>query len=193
MHQKMNEINMNAEKIANIKKTLTSWLCNEVDKGPSGFDVEQAGEVTDMIKDLSEAEEKCMKKMYYELICYAMLDADGEEDRQGYDNWRYSSGKFAPTGHGHRTGYTPYIHEPMMEGKHRMGYPNSGMNDSSHMGMRNDNVHAMDSRSGYTDGPMEEDVIMTLDTMREMWRAASPDLRKRMKSNVGKLMDEMNI
>ena len=63
----------------------------------------------------------CMEAAYYAAeidedyrIIEAMDKADKEEQmmgRMGYDNWRYSSGRFAPTGRGHRSGYMPYLEE----------------------------------------------------------------------------------
>lgn len=180
MHEKMKEMNMLSEKIANIKQTLISWLTSEVENGPKEFNVSAAGAVTDMIKDLAEAEEKCAKKCYYEMLCCEMMEEDYEDPsaRSGYDNWRYSSGRYAPKGRGHRTGYTPYVHEPRLDMDGRGGYPKK--DDMSY-------------RSGYTnDGVMEERVMSTMDTMRDMWEDANPEVRKRMKSNLSKLMEEMS-
>lgn len=100
------------ENMCKVKGTLMEWIKLEIEEGreAAGCHIEQIGELVDMVKDLSDAEEKCMKKKYYEmLICDLMLgDEDMQEvGRMGYDNWRYASGKFAPTGHGHRSGYMP--------------------------------------------------------------------------------------
>lgn len=71
----------------------------------------------DMIKDCAEAMEKEAKAKYYKTICEAMKKSEEEEElilkmgipkedilKMGYDNWRYSSGRFAPKGKGHYAG-----------------------------------------------------------------------------------------
>ena len=91
--------------------------------GNGNVNIENAGKVIDMIKDLSEAE-------YYARISKAMEEAEkedeeeakrimkemkeqyGEEEgeRRFYDNYRYANGRFAPKGRGtRRRGYV----EPM--------------------------------------------------------------------------------
>lgn len=93
-------------------------------KGAQNIDTKEMSDVVDMVKDLAEAEKCAWEKCYYKSIVEAMEDQDkyeksilkdmiekyGEADgRLGYDRWRYSSGRFAPTGRGHevlRQGYT---------------------------------------------------------------------------------------
>lgn len=63
-------------------------------------DTEELGEVVDMIKDLAEAEEKCMKAKYYEAVikgmqAYEIEDIFGDEDEDPM------------TMMNHRRGYTP--------------------------------------------------------------------------------------
>lgn len=115
MQELMGELKMLKEN----KKKLSEWLSCAIEAGPESFDVLEAGAVTDMIKDLAEAEEKCMKAKYYEMLIGEMMSQDEdmcELGRMGYDNWRYSSGKFAPKGRGTyvghgsnlKMGYRPY-------------------------------------------------------------------------------------
>ena len=83
---------------------------------------DEAGKVIDMIKDLAEAEEKGWKACYYKTIIDDMYSYD-QNDRMGYDNWRYSSGRFAPKGKGHYSGFTaPYVSMPEPIMTDRMGY-----------------------------------------------------------------------
>ncbi len=100
--------------IGGVKQTLLEWIACEVSEGKEYFRepcvVEAVGQLVDMVKDLSETEEKCMKKKYYEVMTCLALEEDGDPEfsqRMGYDNWRYSDGRYASKGHGHRTGYTP--------------------------------------------------------------------------------------
>lgn len=152
------------EKMSNVKETLMCWIQNEVSKGCDGencFDVMAAGQVVDMIKDLAEASEKCVKKEYYEYLLCKMKEEEKMPARYGYDNWRYaSSGQFAPKGRGSYdpvVGYTPMsehgkeIYDPTPEfwNDIRMGYrEGNGRNrgnssDSQNAGQRSN------ERSGY--------------------------------------------
>lgn len=122
-----------------VEKLAECAKC-EVEKGIEQLNTEEMGEVTDMIKDLceaeyyariaktiekseeeDEAEEKYIRKMLKEENkdeYKRMREEYGEEeaDRRFYDNYRYkSSGRFAPKGRGSympRRGYDepPYYH-----------------------------------------------------------------------------------
>lgn len=147
-----------AKILDSICEKIAKDIDHDLDKGVDNMDVEVAGKMVDMVKDMCEAKEKVAKTCYYKSIVKAMEKAEEDEDlerrmmecsddgqwgRMGYDRWRYpSSGRFAPKGRGRRSGYTPYLH--MMEDmddeydfpemmNYRMGYSggkggNSGMN-----------------------------------------------------------------
>lgn len=111
-----------------IEKLAECAKC-EIEKGIEQVNTEEMGEVTDMLKDLCEAE-------YYAKIAKAMEKAEeedkkedeymlkrfkeefGEEDgeKRYYDNYRYANGRFAPKGRGsyepRRSGRRGY-EEPM--------------------------------------------------------------------------------
>lgn len=210
-------------RIKDMKKTLISWLEMEISKGPGCFDVEAAGEVTDMIKDLAEAEEKCVKAEYYDTLINEMSENDHPNDLFGYDNWRYSSGRFAPKGRGT---YSPEGYTSSSSGGNRssnrggssnrgnssrnnsrMGYhdpdldPQLMMPEWSENGMYYDAYQ--DAKRHYTESNRSDDyaemnkrlsdnasnVIMQL---REMSADASPEVRKKLKTEVSSLMDEIN-
>lgn len=149
------------EKIQNyMDMIMCSDLCDKMS-------IEQAGEFIDMIKDLYEAEKNAWKACYYRKMVEGM-EPMSEEDRKkyqdgpfGYNNWRFSSGRFAPTGHGHYAGYTeePFISEYMSEDMRYgdlSGYTNSGKRGDGNS-QRNSNqdgsygyngMNNMDSRYG---------------------------------------------
>ncbi len=96
-------------------------------------------------------------------------------ERMGYDQWRYKSGRFAPKGRGTRRGYTPYLHmmddmdddEDYMDfpgiENYRMGYSaersgNSG-NRGGNRGRQSGNSGRNDYNDsyGYSDGRMMND------------------------------------
>lgn len=149
------------DKIKDIKETkemLVDALKGRLAQGVEAVDAQEAGEVTDMIKDLAEAEKECWEAAYYKSIVEAMKKAD-EPERMGYDNWRYSDGRFAPTGRGTRDGYTPVNHD-------WMGYTTTDGDRTPYDG-------SMRTRMGYTD-PVEE--------LGVIWRDSDPDQRHRLKS-----------
>lgn len=128
------------EVLSDIKNELIDIIKCELAKGYEALDAEEAGKVTDMIKDLSEAEEKCMKACFYKKIVEEMKEEEQEDKRYGYNTRRYSNGQYAPSGRGH-VGYNPmhgpYMHmmdEDAMLVSERMGYTKSGDGNRSQSG-----------------------------------------------------------
>lgn len=209
---------------------LSSWFLCECEKGQDCFDLCAAGQVADMMKDLADAMEHREKQKYYEeLTCYMKKEVEemekaekeGGEGRYGYDHWHYASGKFAPTGRGHRVGYTPDkmmydgrdIHDGMegmygyprgdmsgrsSNGSDRMGYPMHDMMPARRDGIYNDYKTAKkhytetkdESAAHKMNEKIEEHVHESLEDMKEMWDDASPEVRRKMKANLTKLMEE---
>lgn len=211
---------MDISRIHAMKESLTEWAKSEIDKGKDCVCTEEMGEVIDMIKDLAEAEEKCYEAKYYKAIVEAMEDAKDDDDRRFYDNWRYSSGRFAPKGHGHRTGYIPERYDPMMTGEaawannYRMGYGEDWRVTASKGDMDGEKDHRgyettpydryKEAKRHYTEthstqdkGAMDEHAKKHLDTsiasFREIWQDADPEMKRRMKANLAGLVNEMNV
>lgn len=120
--------------IKEIKKTLTSWLKEEAHGGKDCFDTKSCGDVSDIIKDMSEAMKCCFEALYYKTVIEAMdsgrTPAYGEDDPYGYNHRHMKSGKFAPAGEGHVvSGYRPftdqdpyidaYLHDPNFQDRIR--------------------------------------------------------------------------
>lgn len=201
---------MHKENMHLAMETLSSWLVAECGKGQDCFDICAAGQVADMLKDLSEASKELEEKSYYESVTKAM-DEYGKEDRAGYDHWRYpSSGRYASSGHGEYSadGYNPMhgnvrFFSPMDD---RMGindgkpnYP-MGHEGSSRYGYRYDEY--MDAKRHYTEAKddkskqhmnqkIEETVLDSIDIMRNVMMDATPELRKKMKEHMMKLAEEI--
>lgn len=124
MHDTMAVIGM----MKATSKTLLEMIACEVAEGKENVacHVDELGKLVDMVKDFSEAEEKCMKKKYYEMLVGYMME-EGEDmaelGRMGYDNWKYANGRYAPKGHGHRIrgGFTPMPIDPMDSNPHDGG------------------------------------------------------------------------
>lgn len=128
---------MHIKNIRCIEEKLAECIKCEFDKGIENINTEEMGQVTDMLKDVAEAE-------YYARIGVAMEKAEkddeeaekymlkrfmeeyGEDDgRRYYDHYRYKNGRFAPKGHGTRRGYEeyPYYHmTPEMYREHEPEY-----------------------------------------------------------------------
>lgn len=205
-------------RIEDIKKTLIGWVENEVAKGRECFDVCAAGQVVDMIKDLAEAEEDCIKAAYYSTIMDAMNGSEEHTKRYGYDNWRYSSsGRFAPKGHGSYDGYTPFnenvrVHNPNMSSEIRMGYPMDGRDiydiprydqngGWSEKGRKYDeyknakrHYHETKKAEDMTEmnRKMGENLSNIITQLREMADDANPEMRKKLKLEMAAVMDDLN-
>lgn len=155
MHKTMEK----ADKICDMMSKIMCAMSDQINTGIQNVNTNEAGQVIDMIKDLSEAEEKCWKACYYKYIVKAMKEEEEyaeklpPEERRGYDHWRYSSGRYAPTGHGHySSGYRP-MDEGWAEVMHTEPWMNMGYNVRKDGMMRdgqNRSEHATSDRYGYT-------------------------------------------
>lgn len=178
-------------KMSKIKDTLLCFVESETSKSLSEIHTKELGEVIDMVKDLSEAEKYCTEACYFESVANAMEEY-GEDDSMGYNNRRYASGRYAPKGSG-SYGYTESKSYPMNEGSY--GYSNDGRNmrTDGRMGYVPNQEGWIDrGRRYYHDGEAEGSMEHTMDTIKQMWANADPELRKRMKTDMSNLMAEMN-
>lgn len=201
--------------LCELKDMLVCALKGQISSGVQNVNTHEAGEVIDMIKDLAEAEEKLWKGCYYKSIVKAMheeneyLEHMPEDERRHYDNWRYSSGRFAPTGRGHRSGYVPTWDgdrmEPWMDGQDknimmrdgdgRYGYTPSmrGMRYDNYAKARRGYHETKDAQSKtHMDSTARDYVVDMAESVREMWKDADPALRKEIKNHLVSLTSEMN-
>lgn len=259
MNKEIIDIETSLKDICCIKDGLASSLKGEVTAGVKRpeFNIMEVGEVTDAIKDLSEAEEKCWKALYYKKIVEAMDDPEkamqvmnfmrgsegmgmdnwhenffsdrsgysggssgnsggrggssggsggssgsyggssggssGSSSRSGYDDWRYADGRFAPKGEGHRSGF----YDPNMkytDDDMRM-MENELHNGGAYRDYRVSKRYYTDTGSAEDRKKMDEHamkhVMEFIETAREIYREASPELKKRMKEDLTKLVSEM--
>lgn len=173
------------EDLNEIKHKLIEAVEMELAGGIQNVDTAELGEVIDMIKDCAEAEKDCMKACYYELICEAMTE-DGEEGSYGYDRYRYASGRFAPKGRGHISGYLP---SPMMDDDVMRGSGRSTMRTNMPM-TRSDAPMGYDKamHEGMEPKDRLDDAI---DLMSDIWAKADAHTKTEMKSMVEDLLDQM--
>lgn len=196
-----------------ILQTISSGKCklvkamdHEFDKGVQAMDTVELGRVADIIKDLSEAE-------YYCTVVEAMRR--GEEPAYGYpmgynpnrgNDGRYTDGRGRDDGSNMRMGYRPfmdpqpyinaYMHDPMFS--ERMHGSDRG-EDRRYGDPYNKYRQA---RRGYsTTGSAEDKMRMeehatehlhdTVATLKEIHANASPEMRKRLKSELTALANSM--
>lgn len=197
--------------------------CELMMKGLTGVDTCEAGQIVDMIKDLAQAEKDCMEKCYYESVVGVMDEYGFENEieienagRAGYDTRRYASGRYAPKGHGHYSpvhGYTPMnAHMPMTRDNNSMGYLRSQSGSRMRMGypagtdgMYGKAYEEFDkSRRYYHESKdsndkmimnhhAEEHMKEVGETVRDIWSEADPEQKKKIKSDMSKLLAEMAI
>lgn len=141
------------------------------------------------------------------------------EGRMGYDNRRYASGRYAPKGHGHYSpvhGYTPMnARMPMKRESDRTGYPNRSQTGSmtrERMGYpdysddRYGNAYReFDKSRRYYHESKDPNQKMIMnhhadehlheigETVRDIWSEADLDQKKKIKSDMSKLLAEMTV
>ena len=180
----------------------------------------ELGQVVDMIKDLSKVEKDCMEAEYYSSVVEAMEDYEEHDGRSGYDRWRYSSGRYAPKGHGSytsgRMGYPAeydgrmpaYMNDMMRSGypmtrsqsgttsTYRAGYP---MNQygSKYQDYQDAKRHYHESRDSHSHDEMnhkgQEHMNEMMDTVREMWDDADIEQKKHLKQQMSHMLAEMTV
>lgn len=206
MHEHEGE--MTLSKIAMLLGIMTDGLKHATEQGLANLDTHEAGEVADIIKDLSEAEKNEWESCYYKKILETMESS--EADRYGYipPEMTRMGRQGRQREHIKRWVRDPDMFEQDLED--RMGYtpnwkriPSSQSYDTE----RDDRYgkpyrEYLDSRRHYTETKSQVDkdamdmhanehLMDVMNTIREIYKGADPDQRKRMKSDLTKLVGEM--
>lgn len=215
-----NEGKMTLEKICGLLDIMTDGLKSATNQGLNNLDAHEAGQVADIIKDLSEAkknltdaEKNEWESCYYASIVKAMKDADergDEEDRYGYipreasrmgkrgmqrdriKRWVRDPDTFEDEMYD-RAGYTP---------GRKMSRDDRSSDNSSDERYGKPYREYIDSRRHYSESKSQADKDMmemyanehlmdVMGSVREIYKTADPDMRKRMKSDLTKLVGEM--
>lgn len=215
-----NDGKMTLEKICTLLDIMTDGLKSATNQGLNNLDTHEAGQVADIIKDLSEAkknltdaEKNEWESCYYASIVKAMKDADergDEEDRYGYipreasrmgtrgmqrdriKRWVRDPDTFEDEMY-ERAGYTP---------GRKMSRDDRSSDNSSDERYGKPYREYIDSRRHYTETKSQADKDMmemhanehlmdVMGSIREIYKSADPDMRKRMKSDLTKLVGEM--
>lgn len=215
-----NDGKMTLEKICTLLDLMTDGLKSATNQGLNNLDTHEAGQVADIIKDLSEAkknltdaEKNEWESCYYASIVKAMKDADergDEEDRYGYipreasrmgkrgmqrdriKRWVRDPDTFEDEMY-ERAGYTP---------GRKMSRDDRSSDNSSDERYGKPYREYIDSRRHYSESKSQADKDMmemyanehlmdVMGSVREIYKTADPDMRKRMKSDLTKLVGEM--
>lgn len=215
-----NDGKMTLEKICTLLDIMTDGLKSAMNQGLNNLDTHEAGQVADIIKDLSEAkknltdaEKNEWESCYYASIVKAMKDADergDEEDRYGYipreasrmgkrgmqrdriKRWVRDPDTFEDEMYD-RAGYTP---------GRKMSRDDRSSDNSSDERYGKPYREYIDSRRHYSESKSQADKDMmemyanehlmdVMGSVREIYKTADPDMRKRMKSDLTKLVGEM--
>lgn len=155
----MYEMKEKTKNLCEINEKISELMLTIMCSNPNSVNLEQAGMLIDMIKDLWESEKNAWKSCYYKKMVEGMEPPTEEELKEymhgpmGYDNWRFKSGKFAPTGRGHFAGYMmdEEIYGP--ENDMMYGYRSGDGSPSGGMGTRR--PYEMNP-SGYSHNPMRD-------------------------------------
>lgn len=203
------------EDLCCLKKELIRAAMDECSRGVQNVDTREMGQVVDMIKDLAEAEKECWEACYYKSIVHGMHEEEEEMrrsgGRMGYDNWRYSSGRFAPTGRGHRSGFTPMGdyrddmrdgwegdsrgREATMGSHDRMGYsghPRGDRYERYHQARMGYHESKDPTSRQHMDSAARDYVVDMAEVVKEIWKDADPAMRKELKNKVVALSSELN-
>lgn len=207
MHKEHKETEYTVNDICSLCETLIELVKADVAKGGDCLDVNVTGPAVDMIKDLCDAKEKLCKAEYYKTATDAMkenpmsfapeyVQDQIQNDRAGYDHWRYSSGRFAPTGHGHRSGYTemPYTdhHMPEMDRMENEYKHGKAYRDYNVHRMHYTETHHPDDKR-LMDENAKKHVLDMAETVAEVYRAADPDMKRDIKTDLQKLISQMTV
>lgn len=219
MHHEIEEMMNEMCDLKEIKKTLISWLKEEVNQGKECFDTKTCGDVMDMIKDAAETTKECYEALYYKTVIEAMNEG-GEpaygDGSYGYNHRHTSNGQFASSGRGHYvSGYNRgpymdqdayidgYLHDPNFKNRMRsqsMGYEYGDRVGTSRDGEMYDRYqmakrHYQDSKSVADKEEMEEHCMKYMDHtikhLKAMWDDADPMLKKKLKEDFGEEMIEV--
>lgn len=187
------------EKICKMMDKFVDCFDSYISEGMDNVDTKEAGEVADIIKDLAEAKRNYFEGCYYETVVKAMKE--GREPRYGYNRMTrpYLDQEYY---------MDAYLNDPEFKNNMRYGYIDDGHmireanNEANRYGQAY-NKYKMAKRH-YTETHSETDhdkmkthatehLTDTMTTLRDIWDGADTDLRRRMKSDLTHLVEDMTI
>lgn len=197
----MHEMKEKLHDICEMKKRVIDWAKMEIEDGLSEDPqhIMMFGEIVDMIKDLAEAEKSCHEACYYESVVEAM-DEYGGNPRMGFKPGRNAEGQYTSRG-----GYSdmnnrsdwrmPEHQEWARPGKEDMDYDErygKPFNEFRKAKRHYTKTHAPEDKEMMKEHANEH-MMETMTTIREIYDNADPELKKRMKADLSKLVGEMTV
>lgn len=209
----MDDMENKVRSICEMKETLMTATKAKLAEGVACVDYHEMGAAIDMIKDLAEAEKSCLEACYYKTVVEAMKEGEDDEPLLGYTKPKIRANlRYKPM-----VDQEPYVDQYIerrggrMMDDMRMGYPDE-MPPRYDMREKGEGEHRygkayreyQTARRHYTtsNSPTDkeemtthanEHVADTIATIRDIWRTADPDLKKRMKADFSNLLSEMVV
>lgn len=191
------------------------------EKSTKELNTEELGQVVDMIKDLAEAEKCCQEACYYQSVVKAMDEAKEEDHRMGYspkarmrlanryfmDNYDYPEMSnmrmgYPKRGESSRDGSMDRSRDSMgrFTSSGRSGYDGYDEDRNDRYGrayneFRKARRHYTETKSmadkQMMDEHANEHLVDSMQTLKEIWEASDPTLRKKMKADLQKFSNDL--
>lgn len=202
----MHDMKQKIEDICEMKKQLISFVQSQIGQGLSQVDTGELGEAIDMIKDLTEAEKNFYEGCYYKSVVEAMEDYD-ENSRMGYtpmkariprpndmnsNRWNSNNRDWDWENDNDISRNTRRMNRDMddEEDKDEREYGRT-FNKFRKARRYYTQTHSEKDRKEMEEHANEH-LHKTMMTLQEIWDAADPELRARMKNDLIKFANVMN-
>jgi len=184
--------NEHIETLCSLYTKILDATNAEAASGLDSVDTREMGEAIDMIKDLSEAKKNCYKAHYYKVVTEAMEQSAqyGYHDRTNpqYDESYFPDDRTSDEiAKRWRMGY----HDTLEPRVHRNGDRYGLAYEEYKEARKHYTETKSDTDKAEMDMHIREHVSDTLSTMMDMYHAADPELRKRIKADITKLAADM--
>ena len=173
------------ERLCKMMNRLSELMETQLSGDLHCVDTQEAGEVIDMIKDLTEAEKDCWKACYYRMKV--------EELEDGNDG-------LILDGHVMEGHMPEWFHEWNLRRGYMPGKTDHTMMDDAHYGKAYEGYQEAKHRYAATNSQEDREmmernadkhVYNSITTVREIYKAADPEMKKRIKADLTKLVGEM--
>jgi hypothetical protein len=178
------------EKMEQEKERICEWIDAEIIKGSDFADAKGLMYAADIVKDLSEAQKNVWESCYYKSVVEAMDEYDyyPENRRKGYR-----------PGKEMRHMYPAYSSDYNYPQRYEDNYDDEGEREYGREfnNFRKAKKHYTQTHSPEDQQRMKEHankhLAKTITTLKEIWKDADPDLRRKMKADFSNLVNEMAV
>lgn len=172
--------------------TLMDWFALGISRGYENVDAQELGEVADIIKDMAQAKKYCLEAEYYKTVTEAMKEKSEEP-------YGYSTPKVRRPYMNQEKYVDEYLNDPDFVHNMRYGYTdwNNDRYGKAYNEYQTAKRHYTETNSKADKDEMtvhmNEHLMDSLATFRDMWKNADPDMKKRMKTDLSALVGEMVV